>query len=78
MFTFFERVSDARQEKATRAHSTVARQPIDGDDLEGLIGGFEAAIGEVVVLLRDRGWRGDRGIELDRRSVLRLNSPSEL
>ena len=54
---------------ATRAHSTVGRQLVEVCD--GAVG-REALQGEVETRLRERGWRGVIGAELDRLRALRL------
>jgi hypothetical protein len=58
-------------EKATRAHSTRARQPVEAGEGSDSFGFAEA--GEVDTLLRVRGRKGVIGTEVDLRSRVRLD-----
>lgn len=74
----FDACSARRQANATLAHSAVDLCPgevmedNDGDRL-----GFIDMFGELDIRLRDRGCKGDCGIEFDRRSVLRAEALSK-
>jgi hypothetical protein len=57
---------------ATRAHSTVARQPLDADGAAGDLCVLMPPAGDVDTRFSDRGCRGVIGMEFDRRSAFRL------
>lgn len=57
-------------ENATRAHSTVERQPVEVFDLDGDLACFLVTSGEVETRLRERGCMGVMGAEFDLRMRL--------
>lgn len=58
-----------RAAKATRAHSTVAKHPVEGDVDVGLAAGFVVTLGDVATRFRARGCIGESGADVERRNV---------
>jgi hypothetical protein len=59
-------------EKATRAHSTVAKQPLDEADIVEDLCLFRSPAGEVETRFKVRGCNGVMGIEFERRRAFRV------